>query len=68
MEKNEIIIEKLDGVYDIIIDGVILKNVTDYKIISTAHNGAELIIHINLNENISRFETLAMTSKRYKQN
>lgn len=55
----EIGIQRLNDICTVKVDGKTIPCVVDYKIESSMHHGTELSLTIQLNENISLYETSA---------
>lgn len=59
----EIKIEQVDSLFSITIDGTVIPNVSDYKIISSAHDGTELDLKIVTKDSIKGFVLSTKTTQ-----
>ncbi len=59
----EISITQLDDMLAVTIDGNVIPNVADYKIISSAHGGTELDLKIITKDSVKEFASLTKAAK-----
>lgn len=57
-------IQKVDSVKEIVIDGNVIRNVSDYKLTSSADGTTELVLKLVFKSDITEFEMSATQEKR----
>ena len=57
---NSIRIRKLDSITEVDIDGNVIRNVTDYKVTSSADGTTELLLKLVFKNDITEFEMSAI--------
>ncbi|EOS68025.1 hypothetical protein C818_04192 [Lachnospiraceae bacterium MD308] len=64
MKVNSIKISRLDSVFDVEINGILLENVSDYRVKSSADGTTELELKLNISGAFMEFGTSANQTKQ----
>lgn len=64
MKVNAIKISRMDSVFDVEINGILLENVSDYRLTSSADGTTELELKLNISGAFMEFGTSASQTER----
>lgn len=64
LKVDSIKISRLDSVFDIEINGILIENVSDYRVTSSAGGTTELELKLQINDAFMEFETSASRTEQ----